>query len=92
MLYFFTEFTALANITYTARGFPRIVHDGYSYGMRKEAQNNRNQARWVCTGTEVGSRKRCVATIQSKVIGGRTMVCVRKQNHICVKPITKILI
>lgn len=74
-----------AHITSSERGFPRIIHENYSYGRRSTAIAKNETIVWVCTGCQSGSRKRCLAAVQTKVIDGLVMMCFRNQNHICTK-------
>lgn len=69
----------------SARGFPRVIHEGYSYGLQNASHINKKTITWFCTGSEVGTRKRCMATVATTKIDGYAMLSVRNQNHICYK-------
>lgn len=82
----FTVFTIYAHVTASARGFPRVIYDGYAFGMKAKTCNDPQQVtRWVCTGSESITRKRCCASIQTKQINGFTMMSERSCKHNCTK-------
>lgn len=75
-----------ANITETSKGFPRIMHNGHTYGRKKIKNQNgdkyfEDMAFWVCT-KNVG-KKRCTASLETKKINGLIMMHQRKAQHIC---------
>lgn len=85
-LLFTGKFTMFANITETAKGFPRITHDGHTYGRKKAKNSDGNKyfedtTYWMCT-KNVGKR-RCPAMLETKKINGFIMMHERKTNHIC---------
>lgn len=82
----FPEYTIYADVTKSIRGYPRIIHDGYAFGLWNASTISEHKiARWVCTGSQPISRKRCCAAISTKMIDGYVMMCNRKQKHICSK-------
>lgn len=81
----FLEFTTFANITESARGFPRLISDGYHFGLPKMNHINKETIVWQCTGSDA-NRKRCTASVVTKTIDGYAMMCDRKREHICTKP------
>lgn len=68
------------------RGFPRVIYEGYYFGLPNASHINREIITWQCTGSELGTRKRCAATVQTKTIDGYSMMRGRNLKHICVKP------
>lgn len=68
------------------RGFPRVIHDGYYFGLPRASHITKEIITWQCTGSEFGTRKRCSATVQTRTIDGYAMMRIRNTNHICVKP------
>lgn len=80
------KFTMFANITETSKGFPRILHDGHTYGRRKKQNSNgkkyfEDSAFWVCTKNV--NKRRCTAKLETKIIDGFIMMHERKAHHIC---------
>lgn len=78
-----------ANISETSKGFPRISHNGHTYGRRKMKTTNKyfeDTALWVCTKTV--NKRRCPAKLATKKINGFVMMHERCSQHIC-KPVKK---
>lgn len=76
------NFSIFANVEETKTGYPRILHDGYSYGRRKLKNEQHNSLmHWICTGNKM--KKRCCASLVSKMIDGYLMLKVKKSEHIC---------
>lgn len=80
-----SDYPYFAKIKHSVRGYPRVIYDGYSYGLSKASDINREKITWTCTGSEFGTRKRCFATVATKNIDGYAMLGVRNQKHICFK-------
>lgn len=77
-----------ANILQSDRGFPRIIHDGHSYGI---CGRYTGHTVWQCTRCEprdltqpTRRPKRCIASIGTKIIDGYTMMGVRNTRHTCI--------
>lgn len=83
-------FPIFADITESKRGMPRIEYQGHTYGRKlnhgsKEYyEETVHPQRWVCTKND-GNKKRCTASMRSKVINGYVMMQVYNPNHICKK-------
>lgn len=75
-------FYTFADIRTTHNGFPRLHFNGYTYG-RRYAKSNTPNMHWKCTRIGVDSRKRCLASLVTKVINGYSMVRVKNPNHTC---------
>lgn len=84
-VYIFSGYCIFVEVTQSARGFPRVHHDGYSFGLVNSLHLNRETVVWNCTGSEPGTRRRCTATVVTKVIDGYYMMNERNTNHICAK-------
>lgn len=85
-LFSFSEFTIYANVTASSRGFPRIIHDGYAFGLLNASKISQQKITlWKCTGSEPGTRKRCGASIRTKLINGLTMMSERNYTHNCLE-------
>lgn len=81
----FSDYTEFANIKLSERGYPRLIHNGYSYGVNGKTTTHTN---WQCTRCEPNDgiskrQKRCIASIQTKVIDGYEMIIVRNPHHTC---------
>lgn len=82
LLNFSGQFTIFADISETKNGYPRIVHEGHSFGRKRSKSNYFEvDTTWVCTGTR--NKKRCLARLITKVINGFIMMRVRDSNHTC---------
>lgn len=82
---FAEKFTIYAAITQTPTGFPRIMHEGFSFGRKTNSdQDLDKKVLWICTGSDI-NRLRCTAKIYTKVIDGYVMMYVKKREHTCVK-------
>lgn len=79
-----SEYTIHAKVIKGKRGHPKISFDGYTYGQSKMGLD-KGEIVWSCTGSAAVTRKRCLARVQTKVIDGYMMMCVRNQNHICLQ-------
>lgn len=78
---YFSGFTSFANITKSARGYPRIIHDGWTYGLPNVKHKHKERNLWLCTASF--KKKRCSASIETCIIDGYTMLKIRKRQHIC---------
>lgn len=87
---FSIEFTIFAEITETTAGFPRLHYEGHTFGRRKLKSDvnskyyDKEHMRWICTRSDKNKR-RCTATIMTKVIDGYVMMREKNLNHICTK-------
>lgn len=82
---YFSEYTIFANITKSARGFPRLIYDDHTYGLQYGSYIEKEKNTWTCTGSELLSRKRCLASVKTKIFDGFAMLRVHNTNHICKK-------
>lgn len=72
---FITGYEVFANITRSNRGFPMVAYNGHRYG-RKSGNI------WVCTRSDK-YKKRCTATVCTRIVDGYTMLRIRNPIHIC---------
>lgn len=80
---YFSGFTLFAYITKSSRGYPRIIHDGFTYGLPNVKNKDKERNIWFCTASDA-KRKRCSASIETRIIDGYTMLKIHKRQHICV--------
>lgn len=72
---FHLEFSTFANVIIDHRGFQRLLHRGFRYGIHY--QNAKDPfISWRCTSiTKEGKKtKRCPARIQTRLINGYAMI------------------
>lgn len=86
------DFTIFAEVTQSANGFPKILYDNYAYGRkttnyiwRKANKCDQAVSYWACTGSDLKTKKRCLASIMTRVIDGYTMMRFKNPNHLCTK-------
>lgn len=72
-----------ANITKSSRGYPRIIQGPHTYGLPNVKTKDKERNLWLCTGSDA-RKKRCSASIETRIIDGYTMSKIRKSQHICV--------
>lgn len=79
----FADYPFKAVLTQSRRGFPRVVHDGYTYGLPNNKRGLKVRNRWMCTGSN-SSRKRCRATVETCLVADDDRrVRLGRQHHIC---------
>lgn len=73
-----------ANITDGQNGYPRLQHGGYTFGRRKVKNHGFEEGcmKWTCTRS-AKNKKRCTASVETKIIDGYVMMRVINANHIC---------
>ena len=72
---FYLEFSTFANVINDLRGFKRLLHRGFRYGIHY--QNAKDPfISWRCTSKkkEGDTTKRCPARIQTRLINGYEMI------------------
>lgn len=78
------KFEIYANVRTTRSGFPRIYFNGHSYGHKKSRSTSlTSRMHWKCTRLCYSTRKRCLASIITKVINGYTMMRINNPIHTC---------
>lgn len=78
---FVTVYPYFVDITKTVSGHERIEFGGYSYGRRVKASKSTRLA-WVCTRNF--NKKRCMATIETDIVGGYVKMRYKNNHHSCI--------
>lgn len=77
----FLEYVIFAHVTKTNRGFSRLMHDGYSYGVH--SKKSKGHISWICTKVDSTGKKRCTGIVTTKIVNGYEMLSNKTPKHIC---------
>lgn len=78
----FSDYSTFAIIKISTRGHRHLLYDGFRFGQTRTSSDD--ECVWRCTSTVNKQRKRCNATLYTKIIDGYEMINSTKMNKKCI--------